>query len=464
MALQQFVENMLPKKIYISKGVKSFSDAITDTVYKIAKNQHIEWDLNLLALQDDEQKILRRAYLSSKSYVHSSGLFVDGRDISVDYDNNITELRRKEGLDYLLSGLLHSHAGFSTFFSSIDHTDAKHEGVKLAEQNLIFDGKVPFDFFESPFETKEIQTGIEFANDSGFDPIERELLPSDELLRQIFEEHGIKPNGSDIYKLCRQVLKNTKREYLEPVKVGLARMMVVNSSKSNPFGILGYYYKGQISSPEKGYFRTKEVPVEIVEVENDMTFNSAELESQLRRSLRINEMPPEPKYPIPKGRAFDYVLPPHIPQTQIKHTTARRTEFQLTDNPNNIAARFYYACAYYITNSCKTLETKNQEPSYRNTPTKAKYQNYVAKLLQEVKEKKIGAAIKKLDAPFDKKEVGTVKIDIDPKAIKKIKESLTSGSDLEKKFIIDFGAAESIYIMNTVIEEYLQLFFSGKHG
>lgn len=411
------IEELVPDRIFWSKGAEDFAYTAVDIVRELGR-QDKEWDCDMITLRDDPKRVIRRLIPSVKSYVGSGYVQVPGRAISDNIDIRLRAMRQKEGLDFVMSGILHSHASFGSFFSGTDYNDFEKEGPKIAGNNLVFEGWLPYELFEKKPRTELVNRSRITLSDSQFDPKLIEHFPDPGIVAALLREQGILIEGCvDETTLCEKLLQKVKREYQEYVRVGIAQAIVVDATKNNPFGILGYYYTRPLSS-RSGYWRTtQKVAVETVPVKKDMRFNRNRLKDILRRSLHIDERPPE------------------APSCTLEYPG----EVVYPDEIVRDANRFVFSGASYI---------------YGYNSPERKYSRYLATILNELPFQGIVGTVKRL-GPLTPDQGSTLVRYVRYDQAVQASCRLLSSESLEKFFMTTFGSAESIADQNTALKFYV---------
>ena len=204
------IETLIPDTIFWSRGVEAFTHATIDIVRELAGEKRradigrdMEWDSDTVVLKGDEQRIIRRIIPSLKSYVGPAHIHVPGHAVNANLDERLNALKQKDGADYAMSGILHSHASFGCSFSGTDYKDFETEGARLAKNNLVFRGLLPYQFFENPFQVVIEGTKRTSQSKSKFDPVVIDQLPN--------------PDGTDPITLYHRLLDLVHREHFQVV-------------------------------------------------------------------------------------------------------------------------------------------------------------------------------------------------------------------------------------------------------
>src|SRR3989338_951155 len=368
------IEELIPDEILISKGVQDYCITTIDIVRRLAGErtgtpQHIEWDSDMVCLRGDNQRIVRGIIPPSESYVGPASVYVPGHAIKANLDEGLKALRQADGADYIVSGILHSHAGFGKGFSGTDYGDFSSEGRRIARDLLVYNRLTLFSLFDAkPYVTIDGRVQIT-SSESEFDPVVSRVIPADERILGLLKQHGLKRGeGFNPLTFCHELLGLVETEHRQIMQLGIAQAVVVDASRRQPFGIIGYHYSQLFSGPAEGIWRTKEVGVRTVPVENDMRFDEGELAEIMRKSLHICE---HPKHHRKKTRSYG---------TTGGHGIGKYLLSQPPDSAK-LAYRFVFTAAGYV--------GKFGAPD-------RKYAHYIAGMLGLLDEQGISGAIKSL--------------------------------------------------------------------
>lgn len=426
------LESLIPDRILWSPGVQDFSYTTIDLVRELG-GAHREWDCDMITLRGDENRITRRLIPSAKSYVTSASVHVSGLAIMQNTDVKLKAMRRQEDLDLVMSGILHSHGSIGAYFSGTDFDDFEKEGPKIAANNRVYEGWLPFDFFEEPTSLVSSNGHVITQSNSTFDPRFQECPPTDETLTELIRNQGLTISGEvNASVLYRQILEKTEREYQEFVQIGIAQAIVVDATKSNPFGIIGYHILKPLSGEPAGIWKTKKVPVEIMAVDRDMTFNRDELRETLGNSLHIDQpMPPMslrqlPKSPTSAGYGFQ--------------AAPSKSKAQYADEVYRQAHQFTSGIQSYVT---------------RFSSRQRLYPSYLASIANELPHNFIGSTVSRL-GPLQREASNGEIIDIKySETIHPLCRLLTRECK-ERDFIRKFGGVVSLKTQNGYLESYVK--------
>lgn len=421
------IENLIPNRILWSQGAEDFAYSCVDIVRELG-GQDKEWDCDMITMRNDPERRVVRLIPSVRSYVGGGYVQVPGRAISDNIDVRLKALRQKEKLDLIMSGILHSHAGIGSFFSSIDFKDFEKEGPKIAENNPLFEGWMPFKLFEQTPTTQLLDGCLVTFSDSKFDPRLIEHLPRDQAAAEVLGRNSVRIEGGvDMAAVCRGLIELVKREYQEYVRVGIAQAIVVDASKTNPFGIFGYHINKPLSNREGCWRTTERVPVETVPVKKDMRFNKKKLREYLRESLRIDER-------MPKQCSIQRFAP--IP-SPVQHGVTRFSPDILGP-----AYRFVSAGASYI---------------HKFDSPERIYAGYLSLIFNELPhQKSISDAIRNLGPLRQDSETLEIMTLNYNSAVQATCRLLSQSPQIpERIFINAFGCAESLAPQNRLLEIYV---------
>ena len=209
--------------------------------------------------------------------------------------------------------------------------------------------------------------------------------------------------------------------------MGIAQAIVVDATKRNPFGIIGYHILKPLSGPAAGIWKTKKVPVESMSVDNDMKFDRSELEQTLRGSLKIDQRPAQP-----------YHNPMHPPVHNLELPSPADATYP--DNVLRQAHQFMSAAQSYVS---------------RFNSRERKHPSYLASLINSLPHNPMASTVRRLGELEPEKSNGNI-ITLNYNAAIPHSCMLLTRECPERTLLTRFGSVVSLKTQNHHLEAYVK--------
>ena len=246
-----------------------------------------EWYGLLLANSDDPEFIVRDVILAPDQTVSGAHVQVDGVKVAKAMQE-IKELNTKRGTNYCVVGWIHNHANFHTFHSGTDVDNFKTvlNSVSLNTESAV---SAELSLIESKPDQALLEDRIKITGDRMLDGSVEYSIKDEAAALALLEKYGVKPemvDGKVAIKMLNDLLGVTKVAIKEPKIIGFAYSIVVNNAGDLPYSEIAVLEEFPISK-KKIHKTPEEIPVQIVEVADDITFTKEEVEKEIKDKLKF---------------------------------------------------------------------------------------------------------------------------------------------------------------------------------
>ncbi len=276
-------EYSIPQSIRITKGALAKANAFARLAKKVGGRGY-EWYGFPLGMKDSDDDLIVDIFLARNQRVSGSDVEIEGADV-------ISAAEEFMPKGYKALGWTHCHGDHHTFHSGTDdeniYTVLNTVSLETRKQYHskigVFSGGI-----ETRIQGNNGDLRLTRMGNKKTDGMVEYQLQDEEKIRQLLEDAGIevKDNAKELgYSLLKGLLENANMDIKQARLIGTACSIVVNAANERPYTELAYLEEDIITGERRQY--KKVVPLEIIEVENDLTFTDESLISEIKEKIQF---------------------------------------------------------------------------------------------------------------------------------------------------------------------------------
>ena len=267
----------VPEKIKFTKGALDKAFAIGKIIDEITFGNY-EWHGFMLAKKDDPSYIVRDIFIAKGAEIAPGRTNLDAQALT-NAAEGVAEMNKEKGTDYNIIGVIHSHGSDPVGHSRLDDEAFVHviNSYCGATQQYF---RRPVQLIEGQKESIVEDGKVVLKGSNLEDAVLRFHPPTEEELKEILTSEGIiiPEKIKDIRQVALEVLLQSEMGVEQTVSAGFAYSVVVNLKKET-YAEVGLREFG-ITTGQERIRAIKDVDVETVKVEDDVTYDENNLRDE----------------------------------------------------------------------------------------------------------------------------------------------------------------------------------------